>query len=164
MSRTLSHRMILSSLCQYLLGVLPAGVPVSWSGMRIDTEDVSQWVEVWLTRQARVRQRKGATDQRQANISMRLFQKPDGNMLSHLRLEKKIVPILEHCEIDVRDYSSVGEPKVGQMRLLEVQPVDMTRSLNEQGFTGNRQREMNQLLRSNVKAIQLTCKALVQAT
>lgn len=164
MSRTLTHRMILSSLCQHLSGVLPADVPVSWNGMRIDTDGTNQWIEVGIQSQRRMKQRRVSVDQGQANIVVRFFQKPVGNNLSHLRLEREIVPVLEHCEVDIRDYSSVGEPKVGQLRLLEVQPVDMTRSINEQGFTGNRQREMNQLLRSNVKAIQLNCKALVQAT
>lgn len=163
MAVTLSHRMILSSLCQYLSGVLPEGVPVSWNGMRLDTSGISQWVEVYLGGQRRVRQRRGAKDHREIDIRLNIFQKPDGNMLSHLRLEKKVVPVLEHCEVDVRDYSSVGEPKVGQIRVLEVQPTDGTRGLNSQGDTGSRARDANQLLRTNVKAIYLHCKALVQA-
>ncbi len=163
MAVTLSHRMILSSVCRYLSRSLPRGVSVSWNGMRIDTQDLSQWVEVSLGSQSRVRQRRSSNDHRNIEIKVRIFQKPGANMLGHLRLDRKITPVLEHREIDVFDYASVGEPKVGQVRVLEVQSDDFTRSLNEQGYTDNRSQELNQLLRTNVKAIQLTCKALVQA-
>lgn len=163
MAVTLSQRMILSSVCKHLSGVLPRGLSVSWNGLRIDTQELTQWIEVSLGRQNRIRQRRVSNDHREIEIQVRIFQKPGANMLGHLRLERKIVPVLEHREIDVLDYATVGEPKVGQLRVLEAQSNDFTRSLNEQGYTDNRSQELNQLLRTNVKAIQLTFKALVQA-
>lgn len=163
MAVTLSHRMILSSVCRYLYRVLPRSLSVSWNGMRIDTQDLSQWIEVSLGRQSRIRQRRVSNDHREIEIQIRIFQKPGSNMLGHLRLERKIVAALEHRDIDVLDYATAGEPNVGKLRVLESQSNDFTRSFNEQGYTDNRSQELNQLLRTNVKAIQLTFKALVQA-
>lgn len=163
MTVTLSNRAILTSVLQHLSGVLPTGLKVSWNGMRLDLQSESAWAEVVIPERRRCRSRRGSKDHRQIEIRVRIFQKPGSNIAGHLRLEKKIVPVLEHQEIGVFDYASVGEPKIGQVRTLEVQSSDFTRSLNEQGFTENRAQELNQLLRTNVKAIQLTCKALVQA-
>lgn len=163
MSVTLSQRMLVSSLNEYLRERLPDGVSVSWSGQRIDTTDLDQWIVVGVSNSGRVSQRKSALDQRRLNVSIKLFQKPGSNMAAHLILERDVLPVLNHAEVDIYDYASGGEPRVGQMRFLEVQPSDDTRRLNEQGYSDNRSQELNQLLRTNVKMMSLTCKAVVQA-
>jgi hypothetical protein len=134
----LKSEQIAAAIANHIYSNLTVVTTVSWFGSRIDTQGISDWLEVWISEVNTTTRRKRNKDQRNVLIEVKAFAKRTADTYRVLDLEKDIVDVLEHADFVIRDYSTVGNPAVGWMRVYEQVTDERTREQQNSKRTDTR--------------------------
>jgi len=130
MALVISHKMIQAAVYTHIHNNLSVTTTLVY-GAEPANLDVNDWIVVWVSRVNRRPQRKGSKDQRWGQILVRCYAKRGTNMYRIDDLVDDVLAVFDQKEIHIKDFATVGKPKLGHLRVFEGDVRDDTREFNE---------------------------------
>lgn len=135
----ITRKQIVGSLASWInANVTGHSTTVVYPGRDVDTQSLSDWVEVEVGRVRPNPFRKQSPKTGKCEIILHCYAKRTTNLYRAMRLVKIFCDAIEHAEIPIRNYSVGGTPRTGWMRLTEPGRENDTRDFNEPQRTDTR--------------------------
>lgn len=118
---------LVTSLAAHAAGELPSELIVLWPGMTLDTDGLSEWVEVWCDAVDGLAQRDRPPEQRDVTATVHVFVRPSSNTARVQAVAELVRGAFSGRVIAVQDGSTSPAEKIGVLRTREADVRDLTR-------------------------------------
>jgi hypothetical protein len=116
-----------ASLFTWFADQFPLEVPLAFPGLRLDTSDLSEWLELSIAAWTARPQRSTALRQLTLSLTIHLFVKQQLDQSRILELADTVRQTLAQQTVPLRDYETSGSPIVGYATLFEPDTQNLTR-------------------------------------
>ncbi len=151
MSSQFKQELITASLFSYFRDEFPLVVTIAYPGVRIDTAELDEWLELSIAEWTRRPQRSGGLKQIGLSLTVHCFVKQNLDKSRIHELADAVRETISQKTVPLRDYDVSGTPVIGYGTLREPETRDLTR------FDVNAQRHAMQHL-------VITCAGVAQQT
>ncbi|VAX40671.1 hypothetical protein MNBD_PLANCTO02-2912 [hydrothermal vent metagenome] len=139
---TLNHQSISAGLQTWWRDQFPLSVATAYPGLFINTETMSEWIEIQIDTWSRRPQR--AIDKRLLDFSLTIhcFVKPTGDTKRIHVLTDAVRETLAQRDIPIKNYDVSAETVIGFAKLFEIEVRDLSRN----DFDSNKHRMFHSAL------------------
>lgn len=109
--------------------------PTIHPGQQMETEDLAEWVELWVDSWGERARRGSGPDRTDVSVTVHCFSQHAAETARVHRVADAVRSALSGQLIAVRDYGMGGAPLVGRLRLREAELRELTR-LDDDGLRG----------------------------
>lgn len=127
MSSQLQHEQVAAGLFTWWNDNFPLSVATVYPGMRIDTNDLSEWLEMWIDTWSR-RPQRPSPEWMDIAIAVHCFVRPSTDKSRILELVNATCSTLSQQTVPIQDFELSGLPVVGYTMLFEAESRDLTRN------------------------------------
>lgn len=106
--------------------------PTVHPGQQIDTSTVTAWAELWVDSWDEERGRSDGPQRLPVSVTLHCFSRHATETSDVHRLADGARTALSRQLVEIRDYSEVGTPLLGYLRLRESELRDMTRAHDDE--------------------------------
>lgn len=131
----LNALLIESSVYQFF-GAEFSGSPFHIDAEPFDPDEHDTWVQVAVSSSTRNAVRKSGKDVHRVGIVANCWARIASDHYEGASLADQVAAVFDHAVIEVKNYRTSGEPKVGCLTLHEAQIHDLTQQLDEDLRTG----------------------------
>jgi hypothetical protein len=119
----LSMDAIVTSLASQAAEELPAGMAIAWPGVQLDTEALSEWIEIWCDAVDGLPQREQLMERREVSVTAHVFVRPSPQTARVFELAEAVRGVFSGRTIPVASEAGVA----GVIRLREADMRELTR-------------------------------------
>jgi hypothetical protein len=127
MLSTLPHESIASSLLAFWSNQFSAGVTTVYPGMKVNTTDLSEWVEIWIDSWSRKPQRIGGVPLIDVAVSVHCFVKSGTDAGRIHAVTDAVRLVFSQESVPLHDFEQSGEPRIGTIRIKEPETRNLTK-------------------------------------
>lgn len=127
MVTALSHESISASLLKFWSDQFSAGVTTVYPGMKVNTTDLTEWVEVWIDSWSRKPQRIGGISLIDVTVSVHCFVKSGTDTGRIHELTDAARSVFSQESVELHDFEQSGEPQIGTIRIKEPETRNLTK-------------------------------------
>lgn len=124
----LTHEQIASSVFVHWADQFPLTVATVYPGTQIDTNEVTEWLEIWINAWSRRPQRISNRQLLDVVVEVHCFVKRQQDKSRVHELVDAARNTLSQVTLPVRDFETSGSPIEGYAKLFEPEVHDLTRS------------------------------------
>ncbi len=121
------QELITASLFSYFQDQFPLVVTIAYPGVRIDTAELDEWLELSITEWTHRPQRRGGLKQIGLLLTVNCFVKQNVDKSRIHELADAVVATISQKTVPLRDYDVSGTPIIGYGTLREPETRDQTR-------------------------------------
>ena len=127
MATSLSHESISASLLKFWSDQFSSGVTTIYPGMKVNTIELTEWVEVWVDSWSRKPQRIGGISLIDVTVSIHCFVKSGSDTGRIHELTDAVRAVFSQETVDLHDFEQSGEPQLGTIRIKEPETRNLTK-------------------------------------
>jgi len=128
MTQVLSQESISASLLLFWSENFGESVTTIYPGMKVDTSDLTEWVELWVDSWSRRPQRIGGIPLINVTATIHCFVRTGQNAGRIQELTDSVRSLFAQESMALRDFTLSGEPQIGMIRLREPETRNLTRT------------------------------------
>lgn len=128
MTAVLSHEAISASLLSHWSDQFGGSTTTIYPGMKVDTSELSEWVEIWVDSWSRRPQRIGGLPLIDVTATVHCFVKAGNDTGRIHELTDTVRSIFAQESVPLKDFTQSGEPDIGVIRLKEPETRNLTRN------------------------------------
>ena len=132
MVAVLSHDAISASLLSFWNNQFPGGVVTVYPGMKVNTTDLTEWVELWIDSWSRKPQRIGGCSLNDVSVTVHSFVRASSQSGRIHELTDSIRSVFSQETIELKDYSLSAEPLIGSIHMKEPETRNLTKNTLDQ--------------------------------
>jgi hypothetical protein len=128
MTTVLSQEAISASLLSYWSDQFGGGVTTIYPGMKVDTAELPEWVEIWVDSWSRRPQRIGGIPLIDVTATVHCFVKAGSDSGRIQKLTDAVRSVFAQESVPLIDFSQSGAPDIGVIRLKEPETRNLARN------------------------------------
>ena len=128
MTAVLSQEAISASLLSHWSDRFGVSVTTIYPGMKVDTSELSEWVEIWVDSWSRRPQRIGGIPLIDVTATVHSFVKAGSDTGRIQELTDAVRSVFAHESVTLKDFTQSGELEIGIVRLKEPETRNLTRT------------------------------------
>jgi len=128
MMEVLSQEAISASLLSFWSDQFGGTVTTIYPGMKVDTTELPEWIEIWVDSWSRRPQRIGGLPLIDVTATVHCFVKAGTDSGRIQELTDAVRSVFAQESVPLIDYSQSGEPNIGVIRLKEPETRNLTRN------------------------------------
>lgn len=128
MTAVLSQEAISASLLSYWSTQFGSSVTTIYPGMKVDTADLTEWVEIWVDSWSRRPQRIGGIPLIDVTATVHCFVKAGSDSGRIQELTDVVRSVFAQESVPLKDFTQSGAPEIGVIRLKEPETRNLTRN------------------------------------
>lgn len=134
----LTNEQIRAAVVKHWSDQFTATPNVLYPSGQLDTTGIDEWVALDVESWSRPAQRRTGKDFRNVLVVVHCWAKFGLNQARGVELADAAVALLDHAQLEVRDYDDSAEPLVGRLMLFEAEVTDLSRRDQDRVVTDTR--------------------------